>query len=187
MRILYVLVFVLGTCSMYGSETCDSTRWSIGVSYAYGVNSLGSVWTYNYNYNPTLYELSINYELRSKGAFRWALVAHPQYNHVSINEGERIAYEYGLNLGVALFIGQSWARPYIQLTAGPHYISDSIERQAAGFIFSDNLELGILFRLPAQYFLAPNAGFRHLSNASLKSPNDGINNFIFGLTIGRRI
>ena len=65
------------------------------------------------------------------------------------------------------------------LGSGPHYISADLERQATGFIFSDNLMLGSLIRLKKQVFLNLQFGVRHISNANINLPNRGVNSVIF--------
>lgn len=86
-----------------------------------------------------------------------------------------------LNLGIAL---TDWDMISLLAGAGPHYISVETERQAKGFIFSDNFLLAyrrklLLSREP--YELSFYGGFRHISNASLKQPNGGIDNIMIGL------
>ena len=66
-------------------------------------------------------------------------------------------------------------KAYILLSAGPHYISGAPERQIPGFIFSDNLAAGTYIRLSDTVDLDFRLGARHLSNASFKKPNGGIN------------
>ncbi len=65
--------------------------------------------------------------------------------------------------------------PYLLAGIGPHYISVHSEQQAWGFIFSDNLGVGL------QFFATPHQSFdigyrfRHISTAGLAEPNLGIN------------
>lgn len=98
---------------------------------------------------------------------------------------DKFNFELGLfvylNLGIAL---TDWDMISMLAGAGPHYISVETKRQAKGFIFSDNLLLSyrrklLLSREP--YELSAYSGFRHISNASLKQPNGGIDNIIIGL------
>ena len=75
---------------------------------------------------------------------------------------------------------------YQVLGAGPHFITAQLSRQATGFIFSDNFGLGLLKRLKKTGPLLLNVQlrYRHLSNASFKKPNAGIDNvnFILGIS-----
>lgn len=93
-------------------------------------------------------------------------------------------YEFGLNAGIAYKI------PFNQtlflrgaIGAGPHYISMETRRQANGFIFSDNFELG-LHKAVNNVWLSVRARFRHISNAGLKKPNGGIDNLILLIGVG---
>lgn len=64
--------------------------------------------------------------------------------------------------------------------SGPGYQSSVSTVQARGFIFSNNCTLG--FRLAFandSIIVSPQVRFRHMSNAGLKSPNSGIDNFLF--------
>ncbi|HUR30281.1 MAG TPA: acyloxyacyl hydrolase, partial [Saprospiraceae bacterium] len=74
----------------------------------------------------------------------------------------------------------------------PHYINTVTERQAQGFIFSDNLTFGLRKQLPSRknnYELNIQYRFRHISNAGLSYPNKGINNgfLILGITKVKRL
>jgi hypothetical protein len=98
---------------------------------------------------------------------------------------DKFNFELGLfvylNLGIAL---TDWDMISLLAGAGPHYISVETERQAKGFIFSDNFLLAyrrklLLGREPFE--ISVYSGFRHISNASLKQPNGGIDNIMIGL------
>ncbi len=109
-----------------------------------------------------------------KNFFSWYL--EPQFNFVKTN---RTDIEFGTNIGIRhhFKLGQrSWF--YQMLGSGPHFISAELERQATGFIFSDNLAIGLLRQLKKDKPLLLNIQFRyrHISNASLKKPNSGIDN-----------
>jgi hypothetical protein len=98
---------------------------------------------------------------------------------------DKFNFELGLfiylNMGIAL---TDWDMISLIAGVGPHYISVETERQAKGFIFSDNFLLAyrrkfLLSREP--YELSVYSGLRHISNASIKQPNGGIDNIIIGL------
>ena len=109
-----------------------------------------------------------------KNFFSWYL--EPQFNFVKT---ERTDIEFGTNIGIRhhIKLGQrSWF--YQMLGSGPHFISAELERQATGFIFSDNLAIGLLRQMKKDKPLLLNIQlrYRHISNASLKKPNSGIDN-----------
>ena len=92
--------------------------------------------------------------------------------------------EIGLNFGV------SYTQPLfykLKLTAaigtGPHFISLNTSRQAHGFLFSDNIELGLAYPVSKMIDVNLKARYRHISNAGFKDPNGGIENLFFVLGI----
>ena len=65
----------------------------------------------------------------------------PQVNYVRTTRPND--FEMGANLGLRNYIRiNSNLLFYQSLGSGPHYISAEMERQATGFIFSDNLFIG---------------------------------------------
>lgn len=70
--------------------------------------------------------------------------------------------------------------------SGPGYQSSVSIVQARGFVFSNNFSAGFLISAAkGAIALTPQVRFRHMSNASLKSPNHGIDNFL--VSVGLRI
>jgi hypothetical protein len=92
--------------------------------------------------------------------------------------------EFGLNLGIRnhIRISRNFYL-YQMLGSGPHYISAELDRQANGFIFSDNLAIGSYIHLSSKYFLNLQFGVRHISNANIKLPNRGVNSYIISVGI----
>jgi lipid A 3-O-deacylase len=68
---------------------------------------------------------------------------------------------------------------YLLAAVGPHYISLVTKNQANGFIFSDAVGGGFYYFLSENSAINIGYRWRHLSNAGINMPNDGINtNFI---------
>jgi hypothetical protein len=90
-------------------------------------------------------------------------------------------YEFGANLGIRNYIRiNDGFYLYQMLGSGPHYISAELDRQATGFIFSDNLAIGSFTRVGKKsVFLNLQFRMRHISNANLKLPNRGVNSYNF--------
>jgi len=64
--------------------------------------------------------------------------------------------------------------------SGPGYQSSDTGVQARGYVFSNNFSAGLRFSLAQErVVLVPQVRFRHMSNAGLKLPNKGIDNFLF--------
>ena len=123
------------------------------------------------------------------GDFSWSLGRAAKKDFVSIYFEPQLNavrtdnpwdFEVGANLGIRNFIRiNSSFYLYQMLGSGPHYISADLERQATGFIFSDNLALGSMISFHNGPFLNLQFGIRHISNANLKLPNRGVNSFTF--------
>lgn len=73
--------------------------------------------------------------------------------------------------------------------SGVHYFGMETERQAEGFIFSDNVLASykhqITLKNKKRIDIGCIAGFRHLSNLDTRKPNHGINNIIIGICFDR--
>ena len=114
-----------------------------------------------------------------------AVYLEPQFNFV--HTLRPFDYEFGVNAGIRNYIKANDGLYFYQmLGSGPHYISAELDRQATGFIFSDNLAIGAYTRVSRKKSLFLNLQFRmrHISNAGLKLPNRGVNsvNFFVGLS-----
>ena len=115
----------------------------------------------------------------------------PQLTLVNLDYSNHIqtdnlhTHEYGFNAGLSYSYWWKRMAIYIGLGSGPNFITVHTERQASGFIFSDNLYLGIKERIFKTYYLDLHCRGRHISNAGLKDPNNGINNVFAGLGISR--
>lgn len=104
----------------------------------------------------------------------WAWYLEPQLAF------DRDEWEGGVNAGVRYqrrLVGVVSA--YALAGLGPHYLSYDSRRQTAGFIFSDNVALGLVLGRGGVR-LRLEARFRHLSNANLTKPNGGLNH-VFGM------
>ena len=95
--------------------------------------------------------------------------------------------EFGANLGLRNYVRINDGFYFYQmLGSGPHFITAELDRQATGFIFSDNLALGVLKRMDKELMLNLQFGVRHISNAGLKLPNRGVNTLNFRVGLSRR-
>lgn len=154
---------------------------SNGVMVHYGINFYDL--PEGYGYRPLLIAHIKHYPLfKTRRNINLAIDVGPQ---AGIAYTDKLNFEVGffvsLNLGFAF---TDWDMVSLMAGAGPHYISLVTGKQASGFIFSDNFLLAYRRRLILNctpYELSFFGGFRHLSNASLKQPNGGIDNIITGI------
>ena len=121
----------------------------------------------------------------------FAFYYEPQLNPIIFRK--RLKIEFGINGGLSYNRKLSdGLNAYISVGTGPHYINTVTERQAQGFLFSDNVMIGLRKQLPSRnhhYELNIQYRFRHISNAGLSYPNQGINNgfLILGITKVKRL
>lgn len=135
-----------------------------------------------YNYSPLAF--FGQYRFAQFGSFD--IYSEAQFARAtSLTRGDG-DYEFGFNLGLMYQLSLS---PDMMLAAalgsGPYYITVDTRRQARGFIFSDNFELGLTYHPPQSHTaLQLRARYRHISNAGLENPNGGIDNLfvIAGVT-----
>lgn len=164
------------------SQKMASPPQKIGFNYGYGSQFTLNV---NYAYRAHLFQLQYYSPIFSRNNFALEMVAQPQYNLTSFNNTapkifNNRGYELGFNLGILArkhFLEKSGSL-YILVSSGPHYVSGVPSRQAKGFIFSDNILCGITIKTGSSTWLDFRNGIRHISNASVKQPNAGINNFV---------
>ena len=100
----------------------------------------------------------------------------PQFNLVNPGSNE---FEFGMNIGLKNTVRLKPDLIFYQvLGSGPHWITAELSRQATGYIFSDNFGLGLLKRIHKSKptFFNLQVRYRHISNASFKRPNSGIDN-----------
>ena len=152
-----------------------------------------------YEYKPVLIQFEFQKALSRKEIRGWRFdyFIQPQFNMVRFSEAGKKSFgsemfkswEAGVNVGVVLLKPLMRLSPagkinvYFLGSLGPHYVSSSPSRQAKGFLFSDNLRVGL--RVPVTQFVQIDlrTGIRHLSNASLKRPNGGLDDVMFGAGI----
>ena len=163
----------------------------IGLMVGYGFQYLGQVMGNDdhrlalktkYNYRVTFLQLQYYISISNKKTFGMDLLVQPQYNFTKLKAHDsdgifQNGYEIGSNLG--LVIRETFFSDrvtfYCLISSGPHYVSRSPQRQANGFIFSDNFSAGINLKLYKKLYFDIRPGFRHISNAGFRAPNGGVN------------
>jgi len=120
---------------------------------------------------------------KTKNFFNVSVSIFP--NFVLVIHEKITTYEFGLNVRANLnFALNEYNVLRVMIGSGPQYFDYSTCRQAHGFLFSDYLLVGY-----RRYFLLNDRycnfdfeiGYRHISNAGITKPNDGINNMIIGI------
>lgn len=137
-------------------------------------------------YKPQLFQLIYSFSLTKENKQNfWGVNILPQINSVVITNKfhESHDFEFGMNVEVSYnrVVGRSFLL-FGAIGTGPHYISHDRGRQAGGFLFSDNFIAGCRFKVDDDQEFKIQLKFRHMSNANLKKPNWGINNFFIGIS-----
>ena len=138
-------------------------------------------------YMPLIIGATYNLPLwQAQKKFNISTEFKPQFAYILSTTGN---YEFGLNVmfNFNFQLGQN-SYLYYKMSSGPHYINIETRRQAKGFIFSDNFFLGYYHHLKLahqDFVLGGYGGIRHISNASIKRPNGGINNWMIGISLAK--
>jgi hypothetical protein len=140
-----------------------------------------------YTYELTFFQIQYYRLLFYREKWSIDIIAEPQFNSTIFmkenGDGDLLpGYEFGFTAGLLyrrMFLNGKLSF-YSFISSGPHFISDAPKRQTPGFIFSDNLMIGIQCRLMPKLYVDFRGGIRHISNAGLKDPNGGINNIVLG-------
>ncbi|MEM8525189.1 MAG: acyloxyacyl hydrolase [Bacteroidota bacterium] len=117
---------------------------------------------------------------QTDGAFNIGVDLMPQIGLVRFNN--KLHFEFGAN--VQFNFNWQVAENHIvgaRVGAGPHFINVETQRQAKGFIFSDNFALFYRARLNNNQQIGISSGIRHISNAGLMQPNLGIDDIMIGV------
>jgi hypothetical protein len=193
MKLHYTLLFLFFTSLAFAQDTQKGFTYKlINLQSIGGFTELG-IPMYELpegnTYMPLLIGGTYNLPLwKAKKKFNISAEFKPQFGYI-LSTMEN--YEFGLNV-MFNFNFQLGQKSYIayKMSSGPHYINIETRRQAKGFIFSDNFFLGYYHRLKIAekyYVLGGYGGIRHISNASIKRPNGGINNWMIGISFSQII
>ncbi len=187
--LLLICVIVLSVSSYGQSEGSYITQKSRGILLGAGFHN--ELLPENYHYQ--LYQFIYNYSipiLNQENITKHNLLVQfePQLNPVFLS-GKKMEIETGINVGLIYNFRLSKNLLFdVGITSGLHFISINTTLQARGFIFSDNLILGLSKRIKGKkddWEVVLQTRFRHISNAGIKEPNTGIDNFIFYLGISK--
>ena len=145
-------------------------------------------------YNPYTFVGHFSMDLirqeKLKGIFpgRFLLASEPQVNYVKLESTpSRNEWEFGL-VTVLQYMYPIHPRLHIYALggSGPFWISTQTVVQKQGFLFCNYFGIGVYFFPFKDEKIAINLGFRarHMSNANIWQPNNGINShlIVIGLT-----
>jgi len=126
-----------------------------------------------------------NFSKKKKNNF-W-LYLEPQWVLVNYDTDQPFDLEFGANLGLKYeFNFGKTTLLTAAIGSGPHVITAETTDQSRGFIFSDNIEVGIRQLMKkSDWEVHLKWRWRHISNANLNPPNDGIDTFLIVLGVAK--
>lgn len=112
---------------------------------------------------------------------QWVIVAYDTKDPFDMEFGANLGLKYEFNFGKSTLLTAA-------IGSGPHVISVETTHQTRGYIFSDNMEIGIrqLFK-ESDWEMHLRCRFRHISNANFQKPNKGIDTFMIALTVAKQL
>lgn len=142
------------------------------------------------NYQPYYFLFHVGFWPFAKNTFlheRFQFYLEPQYNYVQMVSKTRTtnASEFGLNIGAKYIYPLCKNIDMLMyISTGPHSYSATTERQAPGYLFSDNMGIGTYYHFSEKLAGVFTFRIRHMSNADTRQPNHGINtdNFHLGIS-----
>ncbi|MGZ3858153.1 MAG: acyloxyacyl hydrolase [Flavisolibacter sp.] len=180
--LLRFMFFFLWSVFRLGAWAQDSTN---RFSSSGGLVGYGRQINIDSRYNPVFFTGDFSWQFgKQRRKDFLAFYLEPQFNLAATKR--HLDKEFGCNIGLRYYQQVSPALFFYEmLGSGPHFITAHLAHQARGFIFSDNLAIGLYRRLSQKKSLFLNFQFRvrHISNAGLKLPNSGVNtlNVLVGL------
>ncbi|MCM8818918.1 MAG: acyloxyacyl hydrolase [Candidatus Omnitrophica bacterium] len=92
-------------------------------------------------------------------------------------------FEIGVSFFALYRFSEGTFQPYIKIGTGIIYLSTDFIEQSTHFNFATSLGLGLTFNLK-RFSIYTEGRLRHVSNAGIKQPNEGINSKILLIGIG---
>jgi len=190
MRNALFFILIVGVLSM--SQLLAQNNVPINKLKSFGIlasyAAVGEVLPEGPSYAPTLIQGNLRIPLlNNESQHQLTLLVQPQFNPVGNLPGQsQFSWETGVNFGLAYeyLIHEDVGIIYAGAGIGPHYINVETNLQANGFIFSDNLFVGMhQFVGNRSWFITYELKLRHISNAGLQNPNGGIDNVFLGIGV----
>lgn len=140
----------------------------------------------SYVYYARVISVETTHQLGRRGRWTYELAVGPQVGLSRFEPNDSQPLQTGLELGfkVGLLIERSLSEKWSivgDISVSPYYITAGLQRQVDGFLFEDALNVGVRYKVTETVSLAAMIAFRHLSNASTRRPNGGINNLGAGI------
>ena len=190
LKILILIIFFISKSAFTQVEHSKDFNHKIGFIVGYGkqdVNLLGISIDLKvpYVYEVQLFELDYFLPLYYNNS--WSIESHLRLvygiTHYKQNK-KSLTYtksnEYGISSGflISKSFFEKFIKIYFATSLGPFYSIGTPDRQVPGFMFCGNYDIGVNLELRKNVYFDLRTGFRHISNAGLRNPNGGLNNWM---------
>ncbi len=185
LKVQLCIIIIIIFCSTQAKSQESKKPFFAEKGFGIGVSTYSIILPEGSHYRPLLLMGNFGIQLTQKEKKgKWWIMLEPQINPVFLDNQLKEA-EFGINVAFRykFQLAESFSF-YAQLGSGPHFITIPTERQAHGFIFSDNLAIGFSKVLSNNWRLNTELRIRHISNANVMKPNRGMNNLfvVIGFT-----
>lgn len=188
-RILVILVFSSPVISWANQPDTHPFNSAIGLTVGYGTQDFGLLHLgVQYYYKVIIHQIHYSVPILKYEKLRTDALIGIQYNITEYYKSfdctvPLYSHEHGFNIGsiTSYQVGNNIKNVYVLVSLAGLFINNAPDRQSNGFIFSDNIGIGITIHMINNIDISPQFGFRHISNAGIKSPNGGIHNWVISI------
>lgn len=205
--LILVLLFLGLNLEACAQENVQGRFYQLGFNFGYASVDNFIFKDDDYYYEVYLHKIQILYRIKS-GKTDYDFIFQPEINrahhklynpwfagHPDVFSAYRTQLmtlktinEYIMNCGVILRTSITGnLNIYGLASLGPGYFDEGSERMAKGIGFSDNLALGLNYNFLKELVLDLRLGFRHVSNAEIKQPNEGYDAIEFNIGLAYRL
>lgn len=205
--LILVLLFLGLNLEACAQENVQGRFYQLGFNFGYASVDNFIFKDDDYYYEVYLHKIQILYRIKS-GKIDYDFIFQPEINrahhklynpwfagHPDVFSAYRTQLmtlktinEYIMNCGVILRTSITGnLNIYGLASLGPGYFDEGSERMAKGIGFSDNLALGLNYNFLKELVLDLRLGFRHVSNAEIKQPNEGYDAIEFNIGLAYRL
>jgi hypothetical protein len=163
----------------YGSQVVNL----LGIKIDLKVPYFYDVYLFEFDYYLPLYS-NKTWSIETQLRFVYGITSYKKKNNsLSISKNNEVGVSSGFLIGKSFF--ENFLKIYFVSSIGPYFSFDTPDRQISGFLFCGNYDVGINLELRKNVYIDLRTGFRHISNAGLRNPNGGLNNWMIngGLVI----
>lgn len=156
----------------YGSQVVQLLGFEIDLEVPY----FYEVYLFEFDYYLPFYS-NKTWSIETQLRFAYGITSYKKKNNSpSISKSNEVGVSSGILIGKSFF--ENFLKIYFVSSIGPYYSFDTPDRQISGFLFCGNYDIGINLKLKKNILMDLRTGFRHISNAGLRDPNGGLNNWM---------